>query len=321
MFAFSPFFGGNAFFFDGTNILLYTLLNGADIMYICINLRKSAGLIALPAAAVIFAVPFIGHIPKSVQTDAEPSGVFMPVIMYHSILIEPARQGSYVVSPEQLENDLKWLSDNGWTAVLTDDLIAYTDNGGELPEKPVMITFDDGFYNNMTYALPLLEKYDMKAVISPVGEYCRKSSDSGDINPAYSYLTWDEINELEDSGRIEIGCHTWDMHDTSPRKGCMKKWGESANEYSSALTADITLFNDTIREKCGIETKLFAYPYGYISKESVPVLKSMGFRVTLNCFEKPNYITRDPDCLYSLNRYNRPAYISSEDFFGKIMGD
>ncbi|MCI7349704.1 MAG: polysaccharide deacetylase family protein, partial [Ruminococcus sp.] len=106
-------------------------------MYICINLRKALGIMAVIAAAAIIAVPFIGHIPKSVPADAEPSGVFLPVIMYHSILIEPARQGSYVVSPEQFENDLKWLSDNGWTAVLSDDLIAYTDSGGNLPEKPV----------------------------------------------------------------------------------------------------------------------------------------------------------------------------------------
>lgn len=290
-------------------------------MYICINLRKASGIMAVIAAAAIIAVPFIGHIPKSVPADAEPNGVFLPVIMYHSILIEPARQGSYVVSPEQFENDLKWLSNNGWTAVLSDDLIAYTDSGGNLPEKPVMITFDDGFYNNMTYALPLLEKYDMKAVISPVGEYCQRSSESGDINPAYSYLTWDELTELNESGRIEIGCHTWDMHGTDSRKGCKKNWNESAEEYAAAFTDDISMFGDAFRENCGIEPKLFAYPYGYISKESVPLLRSMGFRVTLNCVEKPNYITRDPECLFSLNRYNRPAYVSSEEFFGRVMGN
>lgn len=293
--------------------------NGDDLMFICINLKKAFKTVIGIAAAVILLVPFIGLIKgKSVSAMAEDKGIFLPAIMYHSVLIEPARQGAYVISPKIFESDMKWLSDNGYTAVLTDDLTAYTEKGAPLPEKPIMITFDDGFYNNVTYALPVLEKYGMKAVISPVGSYCEESSESGDANPAYAYLTWDEIAELKDSPYIEIGNHTWNMHSTDGRKGSMKKWNESETEYKAALTGDLSRLQTSLAEKSGVVPKIYAYPFGYISRESISVLKELGFKASLNCYEKPNYITRDPDCLFSINRYNRPADISTEEFFAMV---
>ena len=55
--------------------------------------------------------------------------------------------------------------------MVVEDLIRYVDQGTPLPEKPVMLTFDDGHYNYISYLLPLLEEYDMKAVVSVVGEF------------------------------------------------------------------------------------------------------------------------------------------------------
>ena len=97
---------------------------------------------------------------------SEPDGVALPVIMYHSVLKDGARIGKYVVSPDSFEHDLAFLKDNGYETVSISDLTDFVYEGKKLPEKPVMITFDDGYYNNLVYAAPLLEKYNMKAVIS-----------------------------------------------------------------------------------------------------------------------------------------------------------
>ena len=89
--------------------------------------------------------------------------VELPIIMYHSVL--KSRSGDYIVHPSELENDLKYIKENGYETVVMADLINFVYEGVELPEKPIMITFDDGYYNNLGYAVPLLQKYGMKAVI------------------------------------------------------------------------------------------------------------------------------------------------------------
>ena len=77
------------------------------------------------------------------------------------ILRDSARQGKYVISPAVLAADLDALQKKGYTAVTVSDLLAYVQDGADLPEKPVMITFDDGYYNNYIYAYPLLKQLSL----------------------------------------------------------------------------------------------------------------------------------------------------------------
>lgn len=93
----------------------------------------------------------------------------VPIIMYHSIL--KSRSGDYIIHPSEFESDLKCIKDNGYETITMTDLIEYVYNDKELPEKPIIITFDDGYYDNLGYAVPLLKEYNMKAVISIVGSY------------------------------------------------------------------------------------------------------------------------------------------------------
>ena len=200
-----------------------------------------------------------------------------------------------------------------------EDIINYVENKTDLPDKPVLITADDGFYNNYYYLLPLLEKYDMKATISVVGYYSEVLAENDPHVPQYSYLTWEDIKQCIDSGRIEIGNHTYDMHSISERKGCSKLEYESEEEYEKIFLDDIGVMQTTVKMNTGITPVVFAYPYGCISPESIPLLKKIGFSAALTCFEKPNYITHDKNCLFSINRYNRPAGMSTEEFMKKLL--
>ena len=293
--------------------------DGAEPMFLCINLRR----LAVTGMTVVSLCLFILVLSRKTAAAFLPSEteerVFLPVIMYHSILSEPSRQGDYVVSPEVLEADLKYLHDNGYETVLVKDLAAYIERDIPLPEKPVMITLDDGYYNNVTYLMPLLEKYDMQAIISVVGSYTERFSQADEHQPAYSHLTWQDISELAATGRIEIGNHSYDIHSANSRKGCKKLANESEEEYYNILYEDVNRLQTELYEKAGVRSVTFAYPYGYICDESEDVLRDCGIICTLNCYEKPNYITKDIGCLYDMNRYNRPSGISTEAFMKRAL--
>ena len=94
---------------------------------------------------------------------------------------------------------------------------------------------------------------------------------------------------------------------------------ETEEEYAKAFIDDIGLMQSLTKINTGITPAIFTYPMGYISKESIPLLKSMGFTAALNCYEKPNRINHDENCLFTLNRYNRPAGISTEEFMKKAL--
>lgn len=289
-------------------------------MYKCLSVRKLLWWLVFPAFAVmVCTVSFIKAKPAFTASahKSREKPVPLPVIMYHSVCEKPPSE--YTVTPQQLESDLLWLKNKGFTAVNAQQLIDYVSGGGALPEKPVLITFDDGFYNNLSLALPLLGKYDMCAVVSIVGRYTDDYAAADPHADSYSYLTWEDISELAASRRIEIGSHTYDMHSNrAGRQGCAKLPEETAEEYAARLSADIGLLKTELSRNCGIIPAVFAYPFGALCRESLPVLRDSGILMTLTCREGINAITRDPDCLYGIFRYNRSGLLTTEEYMERL---
>ena len=243
----------------------------------------------------------------------------VPIIMYHSVLKDISRSNKYTITPSTLEEDLKYISINGYNTITISDLISYVYDNKELPEKPIIITFDDGHYNNYGYVYPLIEKYNMKAVISIVGSYTDKFSETNEANLNYSYLRWKDINELISTGRIEFQNHTYNLHNnTHGRIGAKKKKGESDEEYKKILEEDINKLQNEFKENTGYTPTCFTYPFGGISNSSIEIIKELGFKASLSCEEGINKITKNPNSLYLLKRYNRPSFISTYNFFQKF---
>ena len=239
----------------------------------------------------------------------------VPIIMYHSILKDSSRSNKYTVTPAVLEEDLKYIKDT----VTIADLISYVYNDTPLPEKPIVLTFDDGHYNNYGYLFPLLEKYDMKAVISIVGSYTDKFTETDEANLNYSYLRWKDIKELMDTGRIEFQNHTYSLHsNTGKRIGTKKIKGETDEHYKSILKDDILKLQQEFEENTHYTPQCFTYPFGEISNASLDIIKELGFKASLSCEQGINKLTKNPNSLYLLKRYNRPSYISTYNFFQKI---
>lgn len=274
--------------------------------------RKTITLI-IAAALIVAAGAFFG-----VRAARNSSGSAVPILMYHSVCEDETKAGRYIVTDDVFRSDMEYLQRNGYTAVFVSDLIDYVYNGTPLPEKPVVISLDDGYLNNLTDVLPILRDTGMKAVVSVIGSGSENASANG--GAAFAHLSWDEVRELSDSGYVEIANHTWNMHENAPdgRRGCKKMSGESTEEYRAALTEDISKLQSVLEEKTGKAPETFTYPYGKISPEAEAALKDMGFKAALTCKAGMNYLTGDPEQLFELHRFNRPTGLSTGLFMLRI---
>lgn len=289
-------------------------------MYITLHVRRFFCMLLI-AAAACFTIFLFGQNPTVLKASIPVhKGIPLPAIMYHSMLEKNPKNNQYIVSPKQFEEDLKYLKEHGYTGIFMQDLLDYVNKGTPLPEKPILLTFDDGYYNNYLYAYPLAQKYQTKIIISPIGSAVDYYSEKEANHAAYSHITWDQINEMKASGLVEFQNHTYKLHEnTGKRLGTRKLESESKEVYAQVLTADISKMQNEMQEHTGFEPTTFVYPFGAVSYASVPVIKDLGFSASLTCEKKMNYITQKPDCLYGIGRYLRPPGKKSEAFFSHIL--
>ena len=285
-------------------------------MFISLKLNKFRLLFVLALFVVsicLFAL-FQKNIPVSVQ--AEP--VKLPVIMYHGLIDDTSKQNKYFIAPEYFEQDLQYITENGYNTVFAGDLINHFEKGTPLPENPILLTFDDGYYNNYTFAFPLLKKYNCKAVISPIGISADEAEKDIRQNPAYSQCTWKQLKEMQDSGLVEIQNHTYDLHHIgNGRNGAKNNPDEDFNAYKAMLTADLEKFNTRMYDEIGTYPNSIIFPFGSFSSDTLTIVKEMNFKAAFDCEEKLNFLSSKDD-LFRIHRFLRPNNRSSKDFFDNI---
>ncbi|MEL7569974.1 MAG: polysaccharide deacetylase family protein [Eubacteriaceae bacterium] len=256
--------------------------------------------IAITAGLILF---YNNKYPAQ-EVKSDDAAIYVPIIMYHEI--KTFKLGKDVISPEEFEGDLKYLKENNYHTITMTELINYVNNAGSLPENPIILTFDDGYLSTYKYAYPLLEKYDMKIVFSIIGKNTDEFTKVHDDNIDYSHVTWDQINEMLQSDKVEIQNHTYDLHyNYGKRFGILPNSYEPFESYEKALKDDINKLQYEIIAYTGKIPNTFAYPYGKSDKSSEDVLKKMRFKATLTCNQGINIITKDPACLFGLKRLIR----------------
>jgi len=232
--------------------------------------------------------------------------VAVPIIMYHSLAGAGGSDTS--ISGEQFEADLQYLREHGYRAVTISQLVNFVHHGIALPEQPVVLTFDDGYWNNYTIGLPLAQAYDMPFVLSVIGRDTEIWSENPAESLRHGHVTWAQIQEMADSGLVEIANHTWDLHqNANGRKGAQIRPDEDFAAYAEVLRKDVGRLQTALTEQVGITPTSFVYPFGATCSEGNQVLREMGFLATLSCYDGVNtLVPGDLDCLYDLRRYNRP---------------
>ncbi|MDR2649107.1 MAG: polysaccharide deacetylase family protein [Clostridiales bacterium] len=244
---------------------------------------------------------------------APPEPVNLPIIMYHQISENRGRLDTYIISPEEFEEDLKLFKDNGFTTITVSDLLRFVMKKKNLPEKPIMLTFDDGFESDYVYAFPLLKKYEMKAIFSIIGRFTDMFSEEGVVKHInYSHLSWDEIQEMYESGLADFHNHTYDMHVMGKRRGALPRKYESDEDYQKIISDDLGKLNEEYKEHLGISPEAFACPFGCYNDRLKEAVRKTGLSVILSSSQKMNTLTGDPEELLKLNRFLREHNKSME---------
>ena len=232
---------------------------------------------AAERAAAEAAVPKVPTVPPSSAPGAPVTyNLRLPVLMYHHVVPNGEKCNEMTVTVGRLERDLQWLADNGYHTVLPREMAA----GQPLPEKPVLITFDDGYRSNYDLAYPLLQKYRAKAAIA-IMVYMQDYWTG-------SFLSWDMCREMSASGLVEIGSHGYITHNLDTRmgnfvagqaNGVQRKKGESDMDFRLRVLEDLRCSYERIAVELGVPPTYFAYPFGKTDPDADAYLASL-FPVT-----------------------------------------
>jgi len=241
----------------------------------------------------------------------------IPILRYQHISDEAGN--SMTITPSLFEDHIRMLHETGYTAVSLTDLRDYVEKGFDLPERPVVITFDYGYLSVFTEAFPVLRQYGCNASVFVTGALFGNDSDfdgSGLFPPHFGTA---EATEMRRSGLISIQSQSYGMNragrsDQALRDNALQAEGESEEEYILAFRNDFALMADLIRASTGEELFAFAYPNGLIDRNSATLLREEGVHVTFSTEAGINTLIKGlPQSLYELKRYDVTDMMTGSD--------
>jgi len=221
----------------------------------------------------------------------------VPVICYHqirnNIASDSKRAHDDIIAPDKFKEHMKMLADSGYHTILPDQLYNYLVYGAKLPEKPIMITFDDTDEDQFTIGNSTLKKYGYKGVYFIMTVSIGRK---GRIN----YMTKEQIKQLSDEGNA-IASHTYDH----------KNFAQFTDED---WTTQIDAPTKKLEEITGKKIEYFAYPYGVFKTSTLHKLKEHGFKAAfiLSTARDENYP------LYTIRRIIDPGRYTAKNLYYSI---
>ncbi|RJG07929.1 poly-beta-1,6-N-acetyl-D-glucosamine N-deacetylase PgaB [Noviherbaspirillum cavernae] len=248
-----------------------------------------------------------------------PSAIAVPdpeqsfrVLCYHDIrdnLRESFRTWPEptAVDTDEFIRQLSWLNENGYHPVSLQQIIDARAGRGKLPEKAILLTFDDGYKSAYTKVFPLLKQFNFPAVIAIVGEWIETPAGTpvrfGDSQvPRAEFLSWNEIREMTASGLIEVASHSHGMHKgilANPQGNSIpaavarhfhadKAAYESDDDYASRIKGDLIRNADLLQRELGSRPRAMVWPYGAYNMAAARWAAEAGMPVTMNLEPGPN---------------------------------
>lgn len=276
-------------------------------------------------AIILLTLLLLLQIADVVRMQYFDTALHLPVLMYHHF-DEVCLDGT-IVTPERFREQMTALHDAGCHTVNTAQILAYVNEGTPLPEKPVLITMDDGYTSNLTIAAPVLEELGMCATVFVIGAYAGKTYDpnTGWLIGAMTHFSYQEALPWAEKGVIDLQSHSFNLHPMAEdtyhgRKGMLRMEEESSEDYCQALLDDDALTRQ-LREEGGITAGLDAlsFPFGYYDAELDAALAEEGYALTFTIEERRNrLVSGQPECLRMMGRMNVTNKMTGEELVKKI---
>lgn len=212
----------------------------------------------------------------------------------HALSEQQSAEGT--VTTRHLVEHFEWLKDNGYSVVSLDEVIRAKAGQSILPDKAVLLTFDDGYQSFYSQIYPLLKLYNYPATFAIVTSWIESDEpvDYGGVEKSPSeFLTWQQVREMQQSGLIEIASHSHDMHrgvignpqgNTQPAATTRQFMGhgyESENAFQQRLIDDLQTSYELIEKHTGQAPTAIVWPYGSYSEFSWSLARDIGFQQSL----------------------------------------
>lgn len=194
----------------------------------------------------------------------------VPVLVYHNFSKKSSDKTA--VGQDDFEAQMKYLKQNGYHVVSMDQLLDFIDYKEQLPEKSIVLTFDDAWGSIFDIALPILIKYGFTATFFIYTDFIGGGK----------AMTWKQIETLSKIG-FDIQCQT-----KTHRNLAGPKKNESFKEYFKSIEMEISYPKQLIKKKLNVDCKYLAYPYGETNNLVIALLKKYGYRAAFTIDRKPN---------------------------------
>ena len=218
----------------------------------------------------------------------------IPIITYHKFC-QGESTDEYTINIGHFKQQMDYLKKNDYRVITVAQLLECIENNF-FPDKPVVITIDDGYKSVYTLAFPILKEYGFPATLFLYTDF---------LNNGSNQLSWLEIKEMVATG-MEVGSHT-----ISHTNLLNQRQNESYLDYIDRIKKEIVLSKTILERNTGCSVLSFAYPYGVYSEEIKMLAKQAGYKALLNVNSMNNSIPIDP---YSLNRQIIPNTGSIKQF-------
>lgn len=231
----------------------------------------------------------------------------LTVLSYHEIANpDQALIPEYAVTPTMFVRQIDWLRNNGYHFVSVDDVLADEAKKVPLPDKAVLITFDDGYRSVYDSAWPILKMFRIPAVVAVV---CSWEDDKTQVNfdgkeiPRSKLMSWQQLRELSDSGLVEIGSHSFDLHrgiQGNPQGNMQpaattRQWLTTSKHYEDEaayrvrVATDLKRSSTEITSHIGRAPRVIAWPYGRYNTTLRDAAIKLGMKVGLTLDDGANY--------------------------------
>lgn len=239
------------------------------------------------------------------QEKPWPTNQFL-TLAYHDVGDIDADQRYLSVRTDRLLTQLAWLRESGYQAVSVDQILAARKGGPALPERAVLLSFDDGYSSFYHRVYPALKAYGWPAIFAPVGAWLDTPPDrpvdfGGLPTPRTQFSTWAQVREMAGSGLVEVASHTNDMHfgiranpqgNDQPAAATLRynpasNTYETRDQYEQRIAADARAISQRIQAATGKPPRVWIWPYGASSGTAIRILGEQGYEMTMTLEDGP----------------------------------